>query len=318
MSHSPPRVLVQAGEVRAYHGHVLQSNGHIRESLRCFWTEIGMGCVHVQRGSEMRTAVGAKVLSINLLLATHTSESISRVEAQARVSHASLLASILELRSQAVETDVSLRITQKTISRVAKEQARHEKILEDNAGILRNVSDAATATNTMVMSFRDLGVQLLQLVSTLPQQVRESLDQVVRSNQEIYTLVRDVHSSLLRSPVHDPLDTFRFVDVLGRSKTLPYQYFRHESVFRAFLEIEFRGLPGEKQVLDMQYLIMDVKRRHKPVPFDKWEQGVFPGAVLAMSVWVELLMKGMCGNLCPRPGCDGKGRPHPGRLLMTW
>jgi len=263
--------------------------------------------------ARLRTAVGAKVLSINLLLAMHTSESISRVEVQSRTSHATLLASILDLRSQAACANTTLRTTKGLVNGIAKEQKRHgrymKRTLDDAAGTLRNVSESTAAMNATVMGFRDLGTQLLQLVSALPRQVRETLEQVVKSNLEMYAMLRNIQTSLSRSPGYSSADTFRFEDVLGRSRTLPYEYFRHIDVFRAFLRTEFRGLPGEQQVLTKQYTIMDTRNDDVSIEDDAWGVVVFPGATLVMTVLVEILManRKTAAN-CPRLTCTGQGR----------
>lgn len=273
--------------------------------------------------AKLRTSVGAKVLSINLLLATHTSESISRVEAQSHKSHATLLASILEIRSRAACATKAILTTETVVRSMARDQKRHhgnmKKALDNSNSELRTVSDATTAATTAIMSFRDLGAQLLQSIRALPQQVRVSLEQVVRSNLEMYTMLRDIQTSLLRSPGNSSANTFLFEDVLGRQKSLPYEYFRHINVFNAFLGTEFRGLPGERYVLEKQYAILDVRRGEKAIGEDEWALNVFPGAILAMSALVEPTYAQMNdATHCPRPNCHGKGRAQDQRLSLTW
>jgi hypothetical protein len=213
--------------------------------------------------AKLRTAVGAKVLSINLLLATHTSESILRIESQSRKSHAILLASILDLRNEAARGNTTLRTTETVVNSMANDQKRHHRDMKqamDNATLgLGNVFDAVTATSTAVMSFRDLGTQLIQLIRGLPEQVRVTLEQVVRSNLEMYDMLRTMQTMFSQSPRYDPADTFRFEDVLGRSQQLPYQYFNRIEVFKAFLKTEFEGLPGQSQVLQTRYKIADLR-----------------------------------------------------------
>jgi hypothetical protein len=270
--------------------------------------------------ANLRTAVGAKVLSINLLLAMHTSESISRVEAQSRNSHATLMASILELRANMTGANTTLQATQGLVDGVAREQKRQSRHMKVAAGTLRNVSDTITATNAAVMSFRGLGTQLLQLIAALPQHVRDTLEPIVKTNLEMYAMLRSIQNSLSRSPTFNPADTFRFEDVLGRSKNLPYEYFRHIDVFRAFLETEFRGLPGEQQVFDKQYSIMDTQRQSTLVSEEDWAMTVFPGATLVMSVLVEMMVaQQMAAAKCPRPTCNGRGNYQDGqKIFLTW
>jgi hypothetical protein len=270
--------------------------------------------------AKLRAAVGAKVLSINLLLATHTSESISRVEAESRKSHTTLMASILELRADMASAKTTLQANQSIVDGVAREQKRQSRHMKAATGTLRNVSDTVTATNAAVMSFRGLGTQLLQLMAALPQQVRDTLEPIVKTNLEMYAMLRSIQNSLLRSPTFNPADTFQFEDVLGRSKNLPYEYFRHIDVFRAFLQTEFRGFPGEQQVFDKQYSIMDTRGQQTQVNEEDWAVTVFPGATLVMSVLVEMMVaQRMAAAKCPRLTCDGTGDYQEGqKLFLTW
>ncbi|KAH7066890.1 hypothetical protein BKA63DRAFT_130333 [Paraphoma chrysanthemicola] len=204
--------------------------------------------------ARLRTAIGAKVLSINLLLAMHTSESLSRVEAQQQKSHATLLASVLDLRSQATSTNATLQSTQTAINNIAKTQKRNQEVtkqyMDGVSRTLRNVSETTTTTASAVMSFRDLGIQLLHRIRDLPQQVREALEQVVRTNLEMYAMLREIQTSLARSPRYDVADTFQFEDVYGKSRYLPYEFFRHLPVLEAFLRAEYRELAlQENQVV---------------------------------------------------------------------
>ncbi|KAF2195524.1 hypothetical protein K469DRAFT_14220 [Zopfia rhizophila CBS 207.26] len=184
--------------------------------------------------AKLRTAVGAKVLSINLLLATHTSESISRLEAQAQESHVTLLASVLEQGMSLKNIRDEMSTVQDSVKEYAKEQVQYTNNVmakvEDAATTLDRVSESTESVHATVMSFRCLGIQLMQMIHDLPVQVREVLEQVVRTNVEIYHMLRAIQDSILRSPASQPGNSIHFEDVLGRSKTLPYEYFRYIEV----------------------------------------------------------------------------------------
>jgi hypothetical protein len=49
----------------------------------------------------------------------------------------------------------------------------------------------------------------------------------------MYILLKVVHSSILRVPAFQPEDSIQFEDVLGRTNSLPYEYFRHIEVHSA-------------------------------------------------------------------------------------
>ncbi|KAF2822663.1 hypothetical protein CC86DRAFT_81187 [Ophiobolus disseminans] len=270
--------------------------------------------------AKLRTSVGAKVLSINLLLVTHTSESVSRVEAQAHKSHATLLASILDIRSQAASANQTLQTTQSIVNDISKGQKRQvrymKRTMKDAGETLRTVSKTTTSTNHAVMSFRGLGIQLFQLVQNLPKQVRDTLEQVLISNLEMYAMLRSIQTTVSRSPGYGSEDTFQFEDVLGRAHLLPYQYFRHREIFMAFLQTEFRGLPGEQQVFHGKYHVLDIRRNGIPVTKADWVMTVFPGAKLAMSVLGNDRILG--SDACQRLSCTGRLVWHPRQVFGTW
>ncbi|KAF1976696.1 hypothetical protein BU23DRAFT_32573 [Bimuria novae-zelandiae CBS 107.79] len=81
----------------------------------------------------------------------------------------------------------------------------------------------------------------------------------------MYHILRAIQDNILRSPAFQPGDSIHFEDVLGRSKILPYEYFRYIEVFNSFLEAQFRGLPGERKVLQRQYLILHAKLGDEPI-----------------------------------------------------
>lgn len=133
------------------------------------------------------------------VLIIYLEESLSRVEMQAHKTHGTLLAKILEQR-------MGLRDVQDTVSDVQNSLQENSKRrmdstndligkVDDAAATLHRVSGTTESINTTVMSFRDLGVQLLQMyvastsqlirtkestrIHDLPLQVRETLNQVV-------------------------------------------------------------------------------------------------------------------------------------------
>ncbi|CAO2647556.1 Nn.00g084780.m01.CDS01 [Neocucurbitaria sp. VM-36] len=261
--------------------------------------------------AKLRTAIGAKVLSINLLIVAHISESVSRIETEADTSHGALLASILEQRASIQRLDKKIHKTESLLRHNFQRQSeRTETIANDlnNATqTLRYISDTTGTINTTVMSLRSLAVQLLQTLHHFPSQVRDTLEQVVRSNIQIYTVLRAIHSSILRAPAFQPEDSVRFEDVLGRTKSLPYEYFRHIEVFNSYLRIQFKGLPGEQKVLQRQYLILDTSPNGSLISEEEWGNMIFPGASLVMSALVEQMGMQEMLNRCPRIGCNGHG-----------
>lgn len=84
---------------------------------------------------------------------------VSRLEAQAHKSHVTLLASVLDQWAMLFETkDTIKEITKqhvKSVNHLAEKMDNSSKVLKD-------VASATESINTTVISFRNLGRQLLQ------------------------------------------------------------------------------------------------------------------------------------------------------------
>lgn len=257
-----------------------------------------MGLDHNRRGRQARTAIGAKILSINLLLATHTLEWLSEFRAQAQLSHTALIAKINAQRIAMTDIGRDNRATKDSVDSLTAEQTISNKALGQKIDYvkvsLRGVNDTMSS---QLLSFRDLGAQLTDILHRWPRQVRETLKQAIQSNLQMYAILRVIHTNTLRSPQHDPADAFRFEDALGRTHNLPYQYFRHKT--------EFKGVPGERRVEQGQYLILDNSSGQEPVGEHEWTFKVFTGSRLAMSIFMELSTDSLMEEHCLKIGCTG-------------
>ena len=72
-------------------------------------------------------------------------------------------------------------------------------------------------------------------------------------------------------------------------------------VFEARLHVAFRGLPGEKKVLQGQYRLLDTSRG-KPLNPQRWTKSVAPRSRIIMSVVVDGIK--MKNGLCSQPACN--------------
>ena len=72
-------------------------------------------------------------------------------------------------------------------------------------------------------------------------------------------------------------------------------------VFEARLRVAFRGLPGEKKVLQGQYRLLD-NSRGKPLSPQRWTKSVAPRSRIIMSVVVDGVK--MKEGLCSQPACN--------------
>jgi len=139
--------------------------------------------------------------------------------------------------------------------------------------------------------------QLLRAFGVFSLMTLQLLQQVLKTDLEIYALLRQIQNSIPCKPTLMMQDTIHFTDVLGRTQTLHYQWFKHWEVFESMLKCEFKGLPGEERVRLGQYHILNSKRKGFIIDRGRWEKSVFPGSEVNMSI-------GETGSL---PG-DNNGR----------
>jgi Mg2+ and Co2+ transporter CorA len=94
------------------------------------------------------------------------SESVSRVEVEARKSHATLLASILAQRKELEKVGNKVLDAQEMINNHARRQLEKtdlvDKQLGDATATLRHVRDTTDTTNTALVNIRSLVTQLVQ------------------------------------------------------------------------------------------------------------------------------------------------------------
>jgi hypothetical protein len=172
--------------------------------------------------------------------------------------------------------------------------------------IISHVSRMESVLRQLVHLFGGFSIAALKL-----------LQSILRTNLEIYALLRQIQSNLPRGPTRAIEDTFRFTDALGRTRELQYQWFKHWEVFESMLKCEFKRLPGVQRVLRGHYHILNAKRKSIIISPDQWEQSVFPGSDISMSIFITGLF--FKQGLCPRQGCGTKNPlPSDGSALVVW
>ena len=188
-------------------------------------------------------------------------------------------------------------------------QQRSQKIEDEITSIRKQQNDIGSHMldhfQSMFFHLRMVGMagaSVLGCLIPFSEKVLRYLRGNMKANIEIYALLLRIQSSMPKQLNNG--DQIHFEDVLGRTKTLPYEYFRHWEVFESMLRCEFRGFPGEAKVLQGQYLLMNSTLTKDKIDRDAWQQRVFPGTRVKMSVLMQNL--GATSGLCPRPSCNGK------------
>jgi hypothetical protein len=147
--------------------------------------------------ARLRSTIGAKVLSIQLLLGIHISSSLSRIEAHAHEARDAANADALEHKA-----DIAALC--KAVGNSASDQqqslCRLDNKADSAAVTLGVISSTVARTATTIVTIKDVALQLLLLIREVPQHVREAFEPLVRTNSEIFTMVREIHMVIVRAP----------------------------------------------------------------------------------------------------------------------
>ena len=173
---------------------------------------------------------------------------------------------------------------------------------------VKMIPTSAQAITLCVGKLKMIMEQLVHMFGEFSVETLRTLNQVLRTNLEIYALLRRVQDQLPRGPGPELQDCIHFKDALGRTRNLQYEWFRHWEVFESMLRCDFSSLPGEALVLTGRYHLMRGTQQSRIISKEEWNQAVFPGADLNMSMIVE--SEELDEDTCPRPGC-GQRKLHP-------
>jgi hypothetical protein len=198
--------------------------------------------------------------------------------------------------------------TTRHLSRLQRDQNRSFAILVSQTRVI----------SSRVGSLEDLLRQLVRLFGGFTSTVVKILKQSLKIDLEIYALLREVHCTILRQPLAAREDVMLFTDALGRTRTLPYEFFQHWEVFESMLKCEFKQKPGEQRVIQGQYhLLKGSRTKDLIIDRKKWERAVFPGSNISMSMVITGLL--FQEGLCPRSACGARNPPpFDGSTHIIW
>ena len=259
--------------------------------------------------NKLRSVVAAKVLSINLLLATQTSQTVSQIDTRVQKEHKDLLTRIEEHRSRLglvhdavhgvkkdiIEASLVARLDARKQLEMSAEMQNNMKALADNAsqsvGLLQNLSSTTGLLRSSLVSLKTV-------VGAFP----VMLQHLLQTNVQIYQILLQLkNSSICANPTTRLSSNIKFIDALGRPKELPYEWFCHWEPFEGFIRAEFKNVPGERKVMENQYHLVDMQRQGALIKPEDWNRSVFPGSKIQMSIILSLLRRQ--GSRCPRPSC---------------
>ena len=134
-----------------------------------------------------------------------------------------------DLMSKIVEQRVALDQVHSKVERI---QDRMEGIEATSHAKLDAILSKSDATQSSVMSLRDLMQQALAFFCTFSRDIRDLLYNIMQSDWRTYQAVLQIQERLARSPSSLLDSNIQFTNALGEYRELPYEYFCHWEVRR--------------------------------------------------------------------------------------
>ena len=168
---------------------------------------------------------------------------LSRMDSRNQKKHSDLMSKAAEHRAALHKVQDGIVQIEDKMSRAGAAFDRRLDGIENDMSQAREASsrrlDGMGAkigdTQASVMSLRSTGEQILKFLRTFPREMRELLENILRTNWQTYQVLLRIQQSTTRSPTGLLESNIRFENALGEYRELPYEFFRHWEVStRAF------------------------------------------------------------------------------------
>ncbi|KAL9117662.1 MAG: hypothetical protein Q9187_005799 [Circinaria calcarea] len=206
-----------------------------------------------QEVEKLRALVAAKLININLLLATHSLQTVSSMDARAKQNHGDLISKIGEQRA-------ALHQVHGMVEHI---EHRMEGVEATSQAKLDDISSKSDATHASVISLRNLAEQVMAFVGTFPQEIRNLLYTIMQADWRTYQAVLQIQERLAHSPSSLHASNIQFTNALGEYRP-----------FEGFLRAQFKDKPGENKILDGHFHIIDVRNRWAIVKKEHWSRSI--------------------------------------------
>ncbi|ESZ94272.1 hypothetical protein SBOR_5340 [Sclerotinia borealis F-4128] len=117
---------------------------------------------------------------------------------------------------------------------------------------------------------------------------------------------------IVRLPSLLSKEDITFIDILGKSRRLPYTTYGNLETFNRFLRAHYQGIPGESKILSREYTI--TSQDGHLVQGNTWQKYTQPNAVISMAI--VLSFNALWGR-CPKCGFPVNEKYNFGRAIMT-
>ncbi|OAP61585.1 hypothetical protein AYL99_03788 [Fonsecaea erecta] len=190
--------------------------------------------------SQFRKFIAMKVLCLSLLLSMHIFESTSKRDAEEQAGRFSLVDEITKIRESMERLELRNQQGVPKLDYQASLQPIQDKV--------ENIAERLESNLPPIIDF----------LGSFQRETKNALQRIIQTNMQIYALLLASLSSPSTGPSM-PSDFIVFEDALGRTISLPYQWFRHWETFEGLLRAKFKGVPGETKVLEGQYHLIETK-----------------------------------------------------------
>jgi uncharacterized protein YoxC len=182
--------------------------------------------------TKLRGVIQGKVISINLLLATHTSRTVLQLERQGRENHRELMSRAATNENCLQNTHQRIEEVQEAVADVGRDMKEKFRSLEESSNnsnsILQSVCATSKSIQSTVTGLRNVGEHLRQLIHSFPLEFRDTVQKIHQTNMHIYNLL--LAQGVPQSPGRLAQNDITFVNALGIVEMLPYNHFRYWEV----------------------------------------------------------------------------------------
>lgn len=244
---------------------------------------------------KLRAMIAAKNISIDLLLAMHCSQTLSRTEARGKREHTDLMTKVIEHRAALDQVQHQITDLEKNMTNADEVRSAKFDVMSNKVG----------ETQQSILSLRGIGEQISALLQSFPLEMRDLLRGILRSSWNIYQILLQIQQDTPTSPTGLLESNIKFEDAMGDRRELPYDIFRHWPPFEGFLQSQFKDKLGEDKILEGRFHIVDAQDRKVIIRKEHWTRSIRQGATLTMSMVMSYLQRQ--SDTCPRPSCPGVG-----------
>lgn len=198
---------------------------------------------------KMRAVIYGNVLRINVLLATHASETLSRTEERQMTNHHDLTRKLNETKSdmsKIIKDIEEMRaelivnreeVCRESLSTSAQIQELSKTTEAHNASAAQSLSNLSAGISSIAASIngiRNISSQVISLLRLIPSELGGMIQNVIRSNARIESTLLRIDRNIPNSPSLSLDTNIRIEDALGRPHDLPFEWFQYWEVSLSF------------------------------------------------------------------------------------